>query len=399
MFPVTLLFALFVWAHEASAVTPTPHAVRTQAETVSLASRLIGHGQLTEAVALLDQALIENPDDHDLRFWLGVAYFRQGDDPRAGRAFETVTALRPEYARAYYNLGAVYFRQQRWSDAARAFLAASERMPDQKADLYLNVGLSYYKLGSAQDAIEWFHKVLASEPSQATADTAHAMLNLLPPPTTARIEQTGVMQAAGGRQYETNVFLTAAEDAPAAQMRDDWATIVSVRLSEDVPIGSRATVNPLYRFWGRWYDTEDAMNYQVHELRVGLGAPRSASRPTLSYSYLYTLLSDDALFAYHRIAWNSYLFHLKRYYAGMYGSWELGNSLDSRYTYLEGLKWTIGLSETHSFLDQRGYFRAGLAYTGNNARDADGDALRRHRSGRSGGGINGRAALYRCNIP
>lgn len=369
----TFLFVLLVWAHEAPAQPRALHAVRTQEETISLASRLIDRGQWPEAVTLLDQALIKNPDDPDLHFWLGVAYFRQGDDSRAGRAFETVTALRPEYARAYYNLGAVYFRQQRWSDAARAFLAASERMPDQKADLYLNVGLSYYKLGSAQDAIEWFHKALAAEPSQATADTAHAMLTLLPPPTTARIEQTGAIQAAGGRQYETNVFLASAEETPTAQVRSDWATIFSARLGRDVPIGGGAAVSPSYRFWGRWYDTEDAMNYQVHELRVGLGAPRSARRPTLSYAYLYTRLSHDDFFAYHRMAWSAYLFHLRRYYAGIHGSWELGRSLDPRYTYLEGAKWTIGLSETHSFLDRRGYFRAGLAYTGNNARDANGD--------------------------
>jgi len=370
--PATLLFALLVWAHEA-AQPPSLHAAQTQEDTVSLASQLIDRGRVTEAITLLETALFEAPEDSDLHFWLGVAYFRQGDDPRAERAFETVTVLRPEYARAYYNLGAVYFRQQRWPEAVRAFLAASERTPDQKADLYLNVGLSYYKLGSAQDAIEWFQKTLAAQPSQATADTAHAMLTLLQPEAALRTEKKGTGQAAGGRQYETNVFLTAAEEAPSASMRDDWATIFSARLGHDVPIGGRATVSPLYRFWGRWYDTEDDMDYQVHELRVGLGATRLAGRPTLSYAYLYTLLRNDSFFAYHRVAWNSYLFHLKRYYVGIHGSWELGNSLDPQYTYLAGTKWTIGLSETHSFLGQRGYFRAGIAYTGNRARDADND--------------------------
>jgi len=373
VFPATFLFALLVWTHEASAQPPSLHAAQTQEDTISLASRLIDRGRVTEAISLLETALIEAPEDPDLHFWLGIAYFRQGDDARAERAFETVTALRPEYARAYYNLGAVYFRQQRWPEAVRAFLAASERMQDQKADLYLNVGLSYYKLGSAQDAIEWFQKTLAAQPSQATADTAHAMLNLLPPATTPRTERKETVQAAGGRQYETNVFLTAAEETPAATIRADWATIFSARLGHDVPIGSRATLSPLYRFWGRWYDTEDEMNYQVHELRVGLGATRSARRPTLSYAYLYTLLNSDAFFAYHRVAGSSYLFHLKRYYVGIHGSWELGNSLDPRYAYLDGTKWTIGLSETHSFLSQRGYFRAGIAYTGNRARDADND--------------------------
>src|SRR3990172_7160409 len=335
---------------------PSLHAAQTQGDTISLASQLIDRGRVAEAIRLLDKALVRTPEDPDLHFWLGVAHFRQGDDPRAEQAFETVTALRPEYARAYYNLGAVYFKQQRWSDAARAFLAASERMPDQKADLYLNVGLAYYKLGSAQDAIEWFQKTLAARPSQATAATAHAMLNLLPPATTPRTEKKGIVQAAAGRQYETNVFLPAAEEAPTAKIRDDWAASFSAPLGHDVPIGSRATVSPLYRFWGRWYDTEDAMNYQVHELRVGLGATRLAGRPTLSYAYLYTLLRNDAFFAYHRIAGSSYLFHLKRYYVGIHGSWELGNSLDPQYTYLEGPKWTIGLSETHSFLGQRRYF-------------------------------------------
>ncbi len=373
MLPATLLFAFLVWAHEASAQPPSLHAAQTQEDTVSLASRLIDHGRVTEAIRLLETALIEAPENPDLHFWLGVAYFRQGDDARAERAFETATALRPEYARAYYNLGAVYFRQQRWSDAARAFLAASERMQDQKADLYLNVGLSYYKLGSAQDAIEWFQKTLAAQPSQATADTAHAMLTLLQPEAALRTEKKGTVQAAGGRQYETNVFLAAAEETPTATMRDDWATIFSARLGHDFPIVGRATLSPLYRFWGRWYDTEDEMNYQVHELRVGLGATRLASRPTLSYAYLYTLLRNHSFFAYHRVAWNSYLFHLKQYYVGIHGSWDLGNSLDPQYAYLAGTKWTIGMSETHSFLSQRGYFRAGIAYTGNRARDADHD--------------------------
>jgi tetratricopeptide (TPR) repeat protein len=328
---------------------------------------------VAEAIRLLDKALVRTPEDPDLHFWLGVAYFRQGDDLRAGLAFETVSALRPEYARAYYNLGAVYFRQQRWPEAVRAFLAAAERMQDQRADLYLKVGLSYYKLGSAQDAIEWFQKTLAAHPLQATADTAHAMLNLLQPATAPRTKRKGTVQVAGGRQYETNVFLTAAEETPTTKRRDDWATIVSARLSHDVPIGGQATMSPLYRFWGRWYDDEDEMNYQVHELRVGLHATRLTSRPALSYAYLYTLLRNRSFLAYHQVALNSYLFHLKRYYVGIHGSWDLGNSLDPQYAYLAGTKWTIGMSETHSFLSQRGYFRAGIAYTGNRAKDADHD--------------------------
>lgn len=347
-------------------------AAQIEKDPVTQASKLIDQRRFKEAIGLLEAALAGTPNSPDIHFWLGVAYFRQGNDIEAEREFETVTVLDPQQARAHYNLGAVYFREKKWDQATEAFLKAAEMDPAQKAHLYLNVGLSYYKQGATNDAVIWFQKALTEDPSPPTERMARAMLNLLSPEKGSVGKSKWTVQATVGREYDTNVFLTPAEEE-LLTIEKDWAIIGSVNLGYSIPVSRTLLLNPTYYFFGRWYDSESTNNYHLHEFRLSLEVPKYTIRPRISYSYLYTLLDNNPFLSYHRISVNSQILQVGKYYFGINGFWSRDEDLDSEFDYLSGTEWNIGISEISYFLRNRGHLRSSLTYYRINLEDLQDD--------------------------
>ena len=373
MFIVLLIFSLLFWAYDATAEPHPPSAVaQKESDPFVRAPQLIDQRQFDKAIELLERALRDTPDNPEIRFWLGVAYFKQGDDLKAERAFKAVTIVAPQHLQARYNLGAVYFRQNKWAQAIDAFLKTAEIDPRQRAHLYLNVGLSYYKQGSVQNAITWFQKVLTENPSPTTEQKAQTMLGLLTP-AKGPVEKTKwTLRVTLGRQYDTNVFLTPVEEE-LISIQEDWATIGSVNLGYSAPVSNTVLFTPKYYFFGRWYDSENRVNYHLHEIRLGFEIPEYIIKPHIRYSYIYTLLGNNPFLGYHRFSSNTQLFRVQKHYFGIHGSWSLGQDLDSQYDYLSGTKWNIGISEVHYIFKNRGYVRSILAYSRINLKDVEDD--------------------------
>jgi len=347
-------------------------AAQIEKDPVTQASKLIDQRRFKEAIELLEKALVSTPDNPDFHFWLGVAYFRNGNHLEAEREFKTVTILDPSQARAHYNLGAVYFRQQKWDQAVDAFLKAAEIDPSQRAHLYLNIGLSYYKQGAANDAVIWFQMALQENPAPPTERMARVMLNLINPEKGSTGQSKWTAQATVGKEYDTNVFLTPAEEE-LLTIEKDWAAIGSVNLGYSIPVGRTLRLNPAYYFFGRWYDSESTNNYHLHELRLSLEVPKYTIRPRLSYSYLYTLLDNDPFLSYHRISVNSQILQIGKHYFGINGLWSRDEDLDSEFDYLSGTEWNIGISEISYFSKNRGYVRSTLSYSRFNLEDLQDD--------------------------
>lgn len=347
-------------------------AAQIEKDPATQASKLIDQRRFKEAIGLLEAALAGTPNSPDIHFWLGVAYFRNGNYLEAEREFKAVTILDHSQVRAHYNLGAVYFRQKKWDQAAEAFLKAAEIDPSQRAHLYLNVGLSYYKQGAANDAVIWFQKALQENPAPPTERMARVMLNLISPEKGSVGKSKWTVQATVGREYDTNVFLTPAEEE-LLTIEKDWASIGSVNLGYPIPVSRTLLLNPTYYFLGRWYDSESANNYHLHEFRLSLEVPKYTIRPRLSYSYLYTLLDNDPFLSYHRILVNSQILQIGKYYFGINGSWSRDEDLDSEFDYLSGTEWNIGISEFNYFLKNRGYIRLNLSYSRINLEDLEDD--------------------------
>ena len=62
-----------------------------------------------KAVAGLEQVTVKNPDDSDKFYLLGNAYYADGQRDKAIEAYKKSLSLSPNFAKAHYNLGYIYF--------------------------------------------------------------------------------------------------------------------------------------------------------------------------------------------------------------------------------------------------------------------------------------------------
>ena len=91
-----------------------------------------------------------------------------GDLSGARRAYERALALRPDFAEAGINLGALYVGEGRLEEAAAAFQKALKADPD-RVEAMNNLGLIYREWGRLEEARELYLKVLERRPNLAQA--------------------------------------------------------------------------------------------------------------------------------------------------------------------------------------------------------------------------------------
>jgi tetratricopeptide (TPR) repeat protein len=91
-----------------------------------------------------------------------------GDLSGARQAYETALALRPDFAEAGINLGALYVGEGRLDEAAAAFQDALEADPS-RVEAMNNLGLIYREWGRLEEARDLYLKVLGQRPNLAQA--------------------------------------------------------------------------------------------------------------------------------------------------------------------------------------------------------------------------------------
>ncbi len=164
-------------------------------------------GQFDLAVAALEAAVKEQPQDVKANYSLAEAYHRAGQLEKAEATYANLAALNPQDAMTYYsavvrmydeanrfenaigaakkvielnpkseiavyNLGIMYLKLERYDEAIQTFGQALEIKPDYDA-AYYNIGLCYSKLKKHKESIEAFKNYVALVP-----DSADAWLNI-----------------------------------------------------------------------------------------------------------------------------------------------------------------------------------------------------------------------------
>lgn len=102
------------------------------------------------------------------------AYARQSYG-EAQVAFQQAVLDKPESPTAHYNLGTVFYRQDKFREAVRAFQMSlrehteqTENIPN-RAHIYYNLGNAQFKAGNLAGAIESYKHTLRLDPQDADA--------------------------------------------------------------------------------------------------------------------------------------------------------------------------------------------------------------------------------------
>lgn len=111
------------------------------------ARTLLAAGNPTDALLILDQALVKSPKDAGMRFQRGIALSKLGRGPEAIRAFVDLIRDNPQIIEAYNNLAVLYAQQGDYVRARDALEAALAKSPKYAA-AQTNLGDIYMSLAS-----------------------------------------------------------------------------------------------------------------------------------------------------------------------------------------------------------------------------------------------------------
>jgi tetratricopeptide (TPR) repeat protein len=139
--------------------TPTP----VQGDPVERAGKLMEKGDMRGAESVLDEALLQHKDDHELWFAKGVVRQAQGDDDGAMLAWTKALELQTEFVPAIHGIGAILLARGEFDAAIDRFAQALRLQPDF-ADAHYNIGLALLGAGERPKAIEAFERAVKLAP-------------------------------------------------------------------------------------------------------------------------------------------------------------------------------------------------------------------------------------------
>jgi predicted TPR repeat methyltransferase len=134
----------------------------------NLGNILASTGQLDQATAVYERALVLDPQDPDLHCNLGSLYRSQQLVEPALQSYQRALRLNENHVQAHNNLGLLYADQGDRPRAIQHYLRALEQMPGNPSARKL-LGTTYYALGRIEDAAEVYRQWLQIEPDQPMA--------------------------------------------------------------------------------------------------------------------------------------------------------------------------------------------------------------------------------------
>jgi len=124
------------------------------------------------------QAIEKNPGDMDAHLQMGIILAKIGDTEEAMKYFDKILATEPKNAAALNNRGNVLMLNEKYSEAQKAYLAATQSSPEDPY-IWVNLAKSYKAVNDTKKAKAAFVKAQRLDPSIKTKYKALA-LELLP---------------------------------------------------------------------------------------------------------------------------------------------------------------------------------------------------------------------------
>ena len=133
-----------------------------------LGSLLLERGQVNEAIAHFQKALVLQPDDAGDHNNLGSALFKIGQVDEAIGHYQEALRLEPDYALVHYNFGVALVQKGQIDEAIGQYQEALRLEPDH-ADAHNNLGEALDEKGQTDEAIRQYQEALRLKPDHADA--------------------------------------------------------------------------------------------------------------------------------------------------------------------------------------------------------------------------------------
>lgn len=142
-----------------------PAEFRTAENWLLLGNIQQDKGKLKDAVHMFESALLADPKSYRAYYNLGVLYFSEEKYSLALENFLKAKKYKNNLANIYYNLGCTYLNTGDFKKAKNELLYAIE-LKNTEPDYYYNLAFAYKKMGNdkkAQYYLDFYEKMLANK--------------------------------------------------------------------------------------------------------------------------------------------------------------------------------------------------------------------------------------------
>ena len=129
---------------------------------------LFGSGQIQEALDALDSLSKVYPNDSLLLNIYGACYDSLGQKDVAIQSYQKAISIKPDYAKAHYNLGSVFQELGKLHASVKSYKNSIALEPEN-AQAHNNLAIVFRELDQLEDAEECCRKALVLDPTYAEA--------------------------------------------------------------------------------------------------------------------------------------------------------------------------------------------------------------------------------------
>lgn len=151
---------------------------QAQWDSAEEGAELVSEGEYAQAIDVLSQVVVREPDNSYALFFLGAALFETGELQRALKAYLEALKHRPDYLGALIGAGWVLHSLGRYREAlkvGRQLLLKAKEDPD---GLYL-LGLCHSALGDAAASLGYLTRFLNTRPEIEVALEVEGLIKVL----------------------------------------------------------------------------------------------------------------------------------------------------------------------------------------------------------------------------
>jgi len=120
-----------------------------------------------------------SPEDPEIAYYVGIAYYGKGLRAEAEASFRKALRLRPDYSEAWNFLGTLLLESRNYDGAIEAFNKALTNVlfKNPGTSLY-NLGIAYFQKGDYSRSVQSFEEAIRRDPNTVLAPLIHKSMGV-----------------------------------------------------------------------------------------------------------------------------------------------------------------------------------------------------------------------------